>query len=90
MYGRPLPRSPANVRSRGAFVCSHLRSGSTNSIDQTKWSAGTGGDYEQEHDGREPDADFGADPAERGIGDLDGALEQYPGLTHGNYGERVE
>jgi hypothetical protein len=32
--------------------------GSTNSIDQTKWSAGAGGDYEQEHDGREPDEDF--------------------------------
>lgn len=38
--------------------------GSTNSINQTRWSAGKPGDYEAEHDGREPDEDFEIEPGQ--------------------------
>jgi hypothetical protein len=55
---------------------------------QQRWTQGRRDDREDEHDGCEPDEDFEMDDAERGIGDDDGMLEQFPGLR-GGLGERV-
>jgi hypothetical protein len=55
---------------------------------QISWSIGSDDDCEAEHDGREPDEDREWDEAEQGIGDMDGAMEQYG--IRGGLGERVE
>jgi hypothetical protein len=55
---------------------------------QTNWAGGSDDDCEAEHDGREPDEDREWDEAEQGIGDMDGAMEQYG--IRGGLGERVE
>ncbi|MGB7698871.1 MAG: hypothetical protein WBL57_06095 [Methylovirgula sp.] len=55
---------------------------------QISWARGADDDCEAEHDGREPDEDREWDEAEHGIGDMDGAMEQF-GIP-GGLGERVE
>jgi hypothetical protein len=56
--------------------------------DQIGWARGADRDCEDENDGREDD-ELEDDPAEGGIGDTDGMLEQFPN-SRGSYGERVE
>jgi hypothetical protein len=62
--------------------------GSRNALDQMNWSRGSRDDREDEHNGREPDEDFERDPAENGVGDEDGAMEQWG--VRGGPGERIE
>jgi len=55
---------------------------------QLGWAGGCSDDREDEHDGCEPDEGLESDPAEAGIGDEDGMLEQFPDVR-GGLGQRV-